>query len=1172
MQRILGYAAVLFLGATCAFAQNVSSSVRAVIVDASGGGIPAAECVLTNQDTAAVTRVKSDTQGGCVFALVPLGTYNLKVQAVGFKALEVNRITVVANETRTVGNLTMEVGGVAESIEVTAGVSQIQLATAEKSGTITSTQLTNIAVKGRDMFALMTTIPGIVDNLTQTRETTTPDSLRGTFINGSRENAKNYSLDGVTSLDTGSNNTLQFEPNMDAIAEVKVLTSNYQAEYGRNSGGTITVITKSGSKGFHATGYDTYRNEELNANGFWNNHQAVARTPYRYRITGYTVGGPAFIPKVFNRNRDKVFFFWSQEYTGQRKDYGTKYLTVPSALEKTGDFSQSFDSSGKLIAIYDPQTQTPMPGNVIPKNRFSTQGSAILNFFPTKNYVSPVASQLYQYNYRSQYTGNYPKREDMIRVDYNITPTLQVYWRYIQDKDEQQTPYGIWVNGSINYALDPITFGQPGHGHVGHMTKTFSSTLVNEFIYGKSHNKLTFYPSDASLVDRSKIGNPGLWYSGYKNGTGVSYLQTANYMPNLTFGGQPANVVNNSFGNIPYENYNDIMNFTDNLSKVVGAHSIKVGVYIEHTAKFQVGGTNPRGAFNFTTDSNNPFDTKDSFSNALFGVIDTYSEATARVNGYWVFNTLEFYAQDNWRVSKRLTIDVGMRFYHLPPQYDVNKTIAAFNPGLYSRANSPMLYQPTIDPATGKRVAVDPRTGTLYPNPMIGLYISGTGNVGNGAAIGGQNGYPDGLYTTGSLYYGPRLGFAWDVFGNGRTAVRGGFGMFQDRLQGNPTMNTNGNPPVAFSPTLYFGNLDTFAASGGAVGPSNINNLLGYNSPGTTMNWSMGVQHQVQDFAIDVAYVGNESYHLIGAKNINPIPLGAHFNPAFQDPSQPGKPLSDNFLRPYYGWGNITTLTNAYNANYHSLQVSVQRRFARGLQVGAAYTFSKALDVADSDTSTVSSYFAPRFRNYGRAGFDRPQQFVLNYVYDLPKLGTRLNFLPAKVVLDNWEISGVTSFISGSPFTPGLGWQTSQDPTGSGTTGTGDGARVNVLGSCGGNGTHTFNQWFNTASFGPPAIGSWGNPNVTMANFGNAGTNVCRNPGINNWDLAVTKRFPFFNEARFVQFRTELFNAWNHTQYSGVDTSASYNATTGTQTNPTFGQVNNARPGRIIELSLRFVF
>ena len=688
---------------------------------------------------------------------------------------------------------------------------------------------------------------------------------------------------------------------------------------------------------------------------------------------------------------------------------------------------------------------------------------------------------------------------------------------------------------------------------------------MNEFIFGKSHNKLYFYPTNPDAVDRSKVGNPGQWYP--DTTSGVSYTDKTNYMPNLTFGGNHANPAIAAFGNIPYENYNDIISFVDNVSKMMGSHSIKAGVYFEHTEKYQVGGRNPRGAFDFSSSTTNPFDSGDGFSNAMLGVINTYSEGTSRVNGDWIFNNLEFYIQDNWRVSKRLTLDYGLRFYHLPPQYDNNQTIAGFSPQLYNRANAPLLYMPTIDPASGKRVAMDPRTGALYPNPLIGLYVPGTGSSANGAAVGGVNGYPGGLYTTGGMYLGPRVGFAWDVFGTGKTAIRGGAGMFKDRLQGNPTMDTNGNPPVSFAPTLYYGNLDNYANSGGAIGPSGINNLMGYNDPATTVNWSFGIQQQIKNTAIDASYVGSAAYHLIAAKDINPIPIGAHFNTAFQDPSQPGKPLADNFLRPYYGWGSITTRSAGYNSNYHSLQVSVQRRFAQGLQAGIAYTFSKALDVADGDTSTVSPYFAPRFRNYGRAGFDRPHVFVANYVYALPKLGKKMNSKVLAVVADNWELSGITSFISGSPFTPGLGWTNSQDPTGSA-----EGARVNIVGACQGNDTHTFYKWFNTGMASAPAIGSWGNPNVTMANFGNAGTNVCTGPGINNWDLSISKRFPLFREGRYVQFRTEMFNAPNHTQYSGVSTGTSFNAATGANTSTTYGQINGSRSPRTIALSVRVSF
>jgi hypothetical protein len=1156
---------VLLLSFLPAPAQNVSSSVHATILDSTGAGVPEAECTLTNQSTMAVFAVKSDSQGLCVFNIVSAGTYSLSIKAKGFKSMLVRDIAVDAGQTRTIGNLTLEVGGLTETIQVTGEVTQINLASSEKAGTITMTQLQNVAVKGRDMFALLTTIPGIVDNLSQARETTSPDSLRGTFINGSHENAKNYSVDGITNLDTGSNNTLQFEPNMDAIAEVKVLTSNFQAEYGRNGGGVISVITRGGQTQFHASGYDTYRHESLNANSFWNNRQNVAKAPYRYRITGYTVSGPIFIPKRFNTHKDRLFFFWNQEYTGQKKDYGTRYATMPTADERNGDFSKSVTGSGTPIKIIDPLNGLQFPGNIVPKNRFSSLGLAMLNFLPMPNYTDPNPAQVNNWNYKSSYTGAYPKREDLVRIDANVNSRMQAYWRYVQDKDEQQSPYGLWINGGINYLLSPITFGQPGKGHVFHVTNSISATLVNEFIFGMSRNKLYFYPTDPSLIDRAKVGNPGQWYA--DSTSGVSYLDKVNYMPNLTFGGNHANPAVVTYGNIPYENYNKIYSVVDNISKIVGRHSLKAGFYFENTQKFQVGGGNFRGAFNFSSSTTNPFDTGDGFSNALLGVINTYSEATARVNGNWWFNNLEFYAQDTWHVTKRLSLELGMRFYHLPPQTDHNYTIAGFNPALYSRANAPMLYMPTIDPATGKRVAVDPRTGKLYANPLIGLFIPGTGSVSNGAGIGGKDGYPAGLYTTGAVYYGPRFGFAWDVFGTGKTAVRGGFGMFQDRLQGNPTMNTNGNPPVAFSPTLYYGDLGSYASSGGAIGPSGINNLLGYNTPATTMNWSFGLQQQFGRYAIEASYVGSVAYHLIAGKDINPIPIGAHFNKAFEDPSQPGKPLADNFLRPYYGWGGITTLTNAYNSNYHSLQVSAQRRFAHGLQMGIAYTFSKALDVADGDTSNVSPYFAPRFRNYGRAGFDRPQVFVANYVYDLPKLGTKMNVRPAKWVLDNWEISGVTSFVSGSPFTPGLGWTTSQDPTGSA-----EGARVNIVGSCQGDGTHTFYKWFNTGMATPPAIGAWGNPNVTMANFGNAGVNTCTGPGVNNWDLAISKRFPLFSETRSIQFRTEMFNAFNHTQYSGVSSGTSFNAATGAQTSPTYGQINGSRNGRIIAFSLRVNF
>jgi len=382
------------------------------------------------------------------------------------------------------------------------------------------------------------------------------------------------------------------------------------------------------------------------------------------------------------------------------------------------------------------------------------------------------------------------------------------------------------------------------------------------------------------------------------------------------------------------------------------------------------------------------------------------------------------------------------------------------------------------------------------------------------------------------------------------------------------SMSATGNPPVTFSPTLYFGTLDTYANNPGLTGPTSVYNLLGRQNPATTLSWSAGIQRQIGSFAVDASYVASHSYHLFGWKDLNPIPMGAQFNPANLDSTRPGNALPDNFLRPYYGWGPINLYSNTYSSNYNSLQVSVNRRISHGLLLGIAFTHSRALGTAQTDSSGVSPYFAPRMRNYGPLPWDRPNQFVANYVYDLPKVGTRMNVRPARWVLDNWQISGISAMVSGAPFQPALGFTTSTNVTGSA-----EGARLNQVAACGG--PKTFAQWFNTAAFTAPAIGAWGNPNVTMANFGNMATNVCRGPGANNWDFTIAKRFPLLKEGRFVQFATELFNAVNHTQWAGVDSATSFNPAKPTDPmygTKTYGQVTSARSPRIIKLSLRVSF
>ena len=303
--------------------------------------------------------------------------------------------------------------------------------------------------------------------------------------------------------------------------------------------------------------------------------------------------------------------------------------------------------------------------------------------------------------------------------------------------------------------------------------------------------------------------------------------------------------------------------------------------------------------------------------------------------------------------------------------------------------------------------------------------------------------------------------------------------------------------------------------------------------------------------------MGSLSRNLFYLYNINPIPMYAHFDPANQDPTQPGRPLPDNFLRPYKGYGNLNVYQNAGSSNYNALQVSINRRFTHGLQFGVAYTRSKTLGVSPDDTSSVSPYFATRARNYGPLSFDRPNMFVVNYMFDLLKVGKKIGWRPAGWVLDNWQVSGITSFISGSPFTPGFSTTDGQDITGST-----EGPRINVTGSPYlDKGDRNFYKNFNTSVFARPAL----------RDFGNAGLGLLYGPGTNNWDLSVSKRFPIFSEARFVQFRTEMFNAWNHTQFSGLYTTARFD-TSGAQVDPNFGAYSAARAPRLIQLSLKLIF
>jgi hypothetical protein len=1137
-----------------AHAQNVSASLKGRVVDPAGAAIPSAAVSLANTETGAALKSTSNAEGLFVFPTVAAGAYRLEVTATGFKQYRNTGLELTTSEIRDLGQIILTLGETRETVTVVDTAAPLQLGSAEKSGLVSGEQLNELALKGRDFFALMTLIPGIVD-ISESRETTDPNSAQGIYINGGRADMKNFTVDGVGTVDTGNNTGIHYQPNMDSIAEVKVLSSNYQAEYGRSGAGLISVVTKGGGREFHGSGWATFRNEALNANNFFNNSTAIEKPAYRYAIGGFSLGGPVYVPKRFNTDRSRLFFFVSQEYTHRLVESAAQYRNMPTALERQGDFSKTVDTNGKLMSITDPLSKQQFPGNLIPRNRINSVGQAILNFFPLPNYTDPDPAQVYRRNYKASASGTHPRRNDMVRADAYPRPKMNAYFRWIRDYDDQEMPF----NG-FNYLYSSFMHPNPGHGYAGHVTYIFRATLVNELSVGKSWNSWQYRAKEPAKVERSAIGNIPQWFPNTPTTNDPADRVDSLQMPNISFGGTPVNPPAITVNNKQHINFNDTWDITNNLMWVKGTHNVKTGVFINLTAKTQVQSLTWNGTINFGVDTNNPFNTKNGYSNALLGYFNTYSESTLGGHfdaKYWA---AEFYIQDNWRVKRGLTLDYGVRFYHLAQQADSLYSISSFFPQRYDIRKAPVLYRPGFD-AAKNRVAVNPLTGAPTYAALIGLFVPGSGDFANGMGVAGKDGNPAGVIGGPVLSAAPRIGFAYDPDGRGRTVIRGGAGLFFDRSRQLINANTINNPPVAYVPTAYYGNLDTFTQSGGALGPSTVR--FAFPDPHakypSVMSYSFGVQRILPSHTVlDVSYVGNISRHLLQARNLNPIPMYARFDAANQDPTQPGKPLPDNFFRLYPGIADLTTYEFAASANYNSLQAQAQRRMTKNLRFGAAYTWAKALGVANTYDQAVSTYFSPRSRNYGPLNFDRSQTLTLNYMYTLPKPGKALGNRAVGAVTDGWTISGVTMFVSGPPFTPSFTTAANSDVTGST-----DSAVITVIGNPRlDKSEKTFSRNFNTAAFAA----------TPKFSFGNAGTNILRMPGINNWDLSLSKSFPIgLGENRPLMFRAESYNTFNHTQFSGLDTTGRFDAQ-GRQTSLSFGSFTTARAGRIISFALRFRF
>ena len=1187
--RVLLSVAMLIGGAFPAsvLAQGLTGQISGTVTDAGGGVMPGVTVTIKNVGTGLTRETITGGDGVFVFPDLLAGTFDVTVAMQGFKNYEQKGVVLNATERVALRAIALEVGGLTETVSVQAETVRVQTTSGERSATMTAAQIEDVGLRGRDFMGSLKVLPGVID--TSVRDAPGWGSVGNMTING--QASFNFSYDGVTNKDTGSNSGNYAAPALDSIAEVKVQASNFQAEYGRSSGATITVVTKSGSRDFRGSAAYYKRHEAFNANtwdrrracdaaiaGGQTNNVNCEKAPYRFDNTAWTLGGPVLIPGAsFNRNRDKLFFFFSQDLL-PRNDPGTLQLsTMPTELERRGDFSQTFDSQGRLRFIRDPLSTQPcnvntggagcFAGNIIPADRINRIGQQMLGLFPLPNATDPSGSRQYNYTYQNEL--DKPRNDQVLRVDYNIRQDTTFYTRVQFGKEVNSRGYngflgaGTGNGGNAGWPQFGTSYEVGSVSMVSTLLHTFNSTMVGEVTIGRNWaEQLVSHTSQAEL-DRNdrRVVLSGLGQ--FFPSANPQYL-----VPQISYGG--TNALPNTRGvgvadRYPFNAKNIIWNYSANLSKVAGRHNLKAGVFFEHTARPAPRAAVFNGNYNFDGNASNPFDANLGFANALLGSINSYTESTAKPYAEGRFNQTEMFVQDNWRILPNLTLDYGSRFYYIGPTYVAGQDVSYWDDGTWTQPNAPLLFQPVCPGGAAScsgavRQARNPLTGEILNNTYIDKLVPNSGNFYNGMVVTKET-----AYEGKGLLPAPRVGFAWDVFGNGTTSVRGGWGIFFDRYQDDIILSLVEQPPLMDTRTTSFTTIPQLQNSQLIQSPRSVFAFAPFEVP-TVYNWSIGVQRSLPwNLIADVAYVGNAGRNQPVTVQINDLPYGTQLQPQNADPTNGGQPIAANYLRPYRGYGQVQVRDwRGYN-DYHSIQVSLNRRFSQGFAFGVAYTGQHRQNLTLFDPFLNEADNRERNYNYSTNGGNqsRPHSLVINYNWEIPRMAEGTNAI-IRGILDGWQVSGVT--VLQNQQRNGFTYTFTGAPTND-LSGNGYARRVSLV--CDPNlprSERTFDRQFRTECVKPG-----GGPSDPYY-MGTSTNDEYDPPGYINHDITLFKNFRM--GPRNLQFRVEMYNPFNTTQYQDVDTAATFDYATGVMNDTNFGRVTGVRPStnRVIQLGVRFTF
>jgi hypothetical protein len=1108
-----------------------SATLRGVVKDPQGAIIRGATVTLTNERTKDERKVTTNDEGAYVFAAVTPGDYNLKVEAPGFKTVEQPHVALATSTTRAV-DVTAEVGQPTETVTVTAALDQLQTETGAKENVITSSQIDNLSMISRSSLELLRILPGVVapDNtaLEQVSFGGGANSNAAYHVNGLRGEQNNVQVDGARMIDFGSNNGTVITANPDMVQEVKVQTSNYAAEHG-TSAVQISATTKGGSRDFHGSVYDYLRNYNFQANDRSNSINGVKRPLSKYNYPGGNVGGPVIIPGTnFNKNRDKLFFFFGYEYYYQRVDEGSSLYGVPTLKQRQGDFS-GFDvhvpvgcTVGGVVGVDGGGDSAP-GGNLVPcKNKL---GAALLNLYPQPNF-SDAAGHNYVYSVLRPNDRN----QTTLRFDYNISDKTKLYVKLAREYEEQGFPRGLWWDSSMFELPGKLTSNNLGRSVVVNLTNIINPSMTNEVLFAGSKLKLYYDFKDPSkvtyaglgLTDADKVGFKGQTNSGVCNNCGgVNFVGKNPYVPVSVINAWAPSGLFTAYGYPIYSPYSSF-SVTDNLSKVYNTHTMKFGAFIEQGNKEQQSNHDTDIVLGQWGQANA---TGNDFGDLYVGRPIEFTQATDRPKDYFRFYNYEFYAQDSWKVRPNLTLETGLRIGYFPQNYERSGLGVLFNPHTYNRNQ--------------------------------GIFINKDRNQPNGFQLAAKGDIPKGVLENPGIAWMPRVNVAWDIGGKGNWVIRAGVGLFYNRVQGNYDYYSSGQMPNTYGATVDTPWNNAPGGSGGLsfdnmdeIDPfafANVNVFsrdLDSNAIPRVANMSLTVEKRLPgNNILSVAYVGTQGRHLPQQRSMNIIPLGTLLSGTLAagsaNPSNLAIPVNRAAIdggvlrsfRPYSAYNTVGFYQFTGTSTYHSMQATLSHQSGKNLQYFLTYTFAKGLGTVATNETDGSAWADPidtRGRSWGVLPFDRTHVFNASYNYSFPKLarGSFENGF-TKAVFNGWQMSGITTFQSGTPIR--LRFSGDINSAGQAVAWYGSDA-FNVQGQSVGAVTPVYLQ--NPQLSGGGAVGNklFDLSALQIPTFPNSGPSqppfYLKTPSRSNFDVSFFKNFNF-GESKKLQFRTGFFNIFN---------------------------------------------